>query len=122
VNQPFVVAAVQATPVFLDRAATVEKACRLIAEAGSRGARLIVFPETFIPTYPDWIWALPPGEFAAQHELYVRLLDQSVDVPGETTRELGAAARAAGAYVVMGINERNIEASGSSLYNTLLYI
>ena len=49
-------AAVQAAPVFLDRDATVAKSVSLIKEAASDGARLIVFPETFIPTYPDWVW------------------------------------------------------------------
>jgi carbon-nitrogen hydrolase len=47
------IAAVQATPVFLDRDATAEKACRLIKDVGRAGAALVVFPETFIPTYPD---------------------------------------------------------------------
>ena len=61
-NATFKVAAVQATPVFLDREATIDKACGLIATAGSEGARLIVFPEAFIPTYPEWIWGIPPGE------------------------------------------------------------
>ena len=49
-------AAVQATPVFLHRDETVEKAVRLIREAAAEGAGLVVFPETFIPTYPDWVW------------------------------------------------------------------
>ena len=49
-NATFKVPAVQATPVFLDREATIDKACGLIATAGSEGARLIVFPEAFIPT------------------------------------------------------------------------
>src|SRR5215217_160790 len=53
-------AAVQATPVFLDREATVAKACRLIAEAAAAGAGLVVFPETFVPTYPDWVWRSTP--------------------------------------------------------------
>ncbi|MGH2481214.1 MAG: nitrilase-related carbon-nitrogen hydrolase [Ktedonobacteraceae bacterium] len=56
---PFTVAVVQATPVFLDRAATIEKACELIARAGHAGARLIVFPEAFIPAYPAWVWTIP---------------------------------------------------------------
>ena len=52
-------AAVQACPVFLDREATVHKSVELIREAGANGAGLIVFPETFIPTYPDWVWRAP---------------------------------------------------------------
>ena len=55
--EPVTVAAVQAAPVFLDRDATTDKAVDLIAKAAADGARLIVFPETFIPTYPDWVGA-----------------------------------------------------------------
>jgi nitrilase len=118
----FKVAAVQASPVFLNREATVDKACGLIAEAARAGAKIIVFPETFIPTYPDWIWAIPPGEMGRLGELYSELLEQSVTVPGPTTDALCQAAKAAGAYIVVGINERNVEASQGTIYNTLLYI
>lgn len=58
----FRLAAVQTAPVFMDREATVTKACELITEAARGGARLVVFPEAFIPTYPDWVWHIPPGE------------------------------------------------------------
>jgi nitrilase len=119
---PFTVAAVQAAPVFLNREATVAKACDLIQEAGSQGARVVVFPEAYIPTYPDWVWAVPAGDGETLDRLYGRLLANSVTIPSQATDDLCAAARAASAYVVMGMNERNAEASGSSLYNTLLYI
>ncbi len=51
-QKSFKIAAVQASSVFLDKEATVEKACRLISEAAGEGAQLVVFPEAFIPGYP----------------------------------------------------------------------
>ena len=119
-GRPFLVAAVQAAPVFLDRAATLEKACGLIHRAAAAGARLVVFPEAFLPSYPFWVWHVPAGESATLRELYAELVAQSVTVPGPETARLAAAAREAGVAVAMGIDERNAEASGSSLYNTLL--
>jgi nitrilase len=118
----FKIAAVQASPVFLDREATLAKALKLIAEAGRSGARLVVFPEAFIPTYPDWVWRVPPGQHRMLADAYAELLEQSVEIPGPVTEELSRAARQAGVYVVMGVNERNARASNASLYNTLLYI
>jgi nitrilase len=118
----FLVAAVQATPVFLDRAATVDKACSLIRSAGKAGARLAVFPECFIPAYPLWTWFIPPHRTTELREMYSELLDNSVAVPGPETDLLCAAAASAGVNVVMGVNERNIEASGTTLYNSLLFI
>ncbi len=118
----FCIAAIQATPVFLDRSATIDKACDLIATAGREGAKLAVFPEGFVPTYPDWIWVLPPKENRIMTELYAELLKESVTVSGDDVKKLCGAAKQAGIHVVMGVNERNNEASGSSLYNTILYI
>jgi nitrilase len=119
---PFTVAAVQASPVFLDREATVEKACALIAQAAAAGAKIVAFPESFIPAYPDWVWAVPAGEEGLLNELYAALLANAIAIPSPATDRLCAAAKRAGVYVVMGVSERNIEASGASLYNTLLYI
>lgn len=121
-NTSFKVASVQASPVFLDRSATIDKACELIASAGREGARLIVFPEAFIPAYPDWVWAVPSGEESILNELYAELVANAVTIPSDATDTLCRAARLANAYVVMGMSERNAEASGASLYNTLLYI
>jgi nitrilase len=120
VSAPFRIAAVQTAPVFLRREATVEKACERIAAAGREGARLVVLPEAFVPTYPLWVWHVPAGETKTLRALYADLLEESVTVPGPATERLGEAARAAGAAVAIGVNERNVEASGTSLYNTLL--
>ena len=109
------VAAVQATPVFLDREATTEKACGLIKEAAANGARLVVFPEAFIPAYPDWVWRLPAWNDSA---FITRLYDQAVTIPSATVDRLAEAAREATAYVAIGINELE----GGTLYNTLLYL
>jgi nitrilase len=121
-NTSFKIAAVQATPVFLNREATVDKASELIAEAGRNGASLVVFTESFIPAYPDWVWAVPAGEEGVLNALYAELLANAVEIPSPATQRLCQAAKRAGVYVVMGITERNVEASGGSLYNTLLYI
>ncbi|MGB5293915.1 MAG: nitrilase-related carbon-nitrogen hydrolase [Thermoanaerobaculia bacterium] len=80
-SEPFVVAAVQGSPVFLDRKATLDKACSLITEAGAKGARLVVFPEGYLPGYPFWVWFIPSGNTKALRDLYVEILDNSVSVP-----------------------------------------
>ncbi|MSP14252.1 MAG: carbon-nitrogen hydrolase family protein [Chloroflexi bacterium] len=121
-QEPFKVAAVQATPVFLDREATVDKACALIEAAGHNGAKLVVFTESFIPAYPDWVWAVPAGEEQVLSRLYARLLANAVTIPSPTTQRLCQAARRARVHVMIGMTECNSEASGASLYNTLLTI
>ena len=112
----FTAAAVQAAPVFLDREATIDKACGLIDRAGREGARLIVFPETWVPAYPFWIST--PHLYSGA--LFARLYKNSVEVPSPSTDALCAAAAKARAYVAIGINERDREST--SLYNSLLYI
>jgi nitrilase len=119
----FTVAAAQISPVFMDREKTVDKVCETMAEAARNGAKLVVFPEALVPGYPDWIWVTPPGIHAdVLREMYGELLDQSVAIPSPATDKLCRAAKANGIYVVIGVNERNVEASGGSLYNTLIYI
>jgi nitrilase len=118
----FAIAAAQLSPVFLDREATIDRACAAIAEAGRSGARLVVFPEAYVPGYPLWIWTIAAGQTHALRALYAELLDQSVTIGDEATRRLCDAAREHAVFVTIGINERNAEASGTSLYNSLLFI
>lgn len=114
------IAAVQATPVFLERDATIDKACALIAQAAANGATLVVFPESFIPGYPDWVWVVPAGRGSMMSRLHGRLLANSVTAPSDATERLAEAARNAKTIVAIGVSERNDEASGATMYNTLL--
>jgi nitrilase len=118
----FKVAAVQASPVLLDLDATVEKAIGLVAEAAINGATLVVFPECFLPGYPLWCWRIAAGETKVLRKLYSELLANSVTVPSDVVTRLCDAARKHQTTIAMGINERNAEASGTTLYNSLLYI
>jgi nitrilase len=115
------VAAIQATPVVLDAEATVEKACRLLAEAAERGVRLAVFPEVFVSLYPSNSWASDAASFSGWDELWERLWASSVDVPGPLTGTLADACAKLGVHCAIGVNERESERPGS-LYNTLLVI
>jgi nitrilase len=116
------VAAVQHSSVFLDREASIDKACALITEAAAQGSRLAVFPEAFIPGYPDWVWLVKNSDGKQLNRYYGRLVENSITIPDDSTAKLCEAARTSGLHVAIGINERNAEGSGSSLFNTILFI
>ncbi len=119
-------AAVQAGPIFrdvpqyFDLEATLEKAVGLIEEAGREGARLIVFPECWLPCFPYWSLDLTTDR-SVFADMWAKFLWSSIEVPGLETRILGQAAQKANAYVVMGINERD-RRFRNSMYNSLLYL
>jgi nitrilase len=121
--EPVRVAVVQAAPVVMDWRATVEKAARLTAEAAARGARLALFPEAFVPAYP---WGLRfgtvvGGRTLAGRRTFSRYWANAIDVPGPATEILGQAAKEAGAYLAIGVIERDTAYSGGTLFCTLLY-
>jgi aliphatic nitrilase len=106
-------AAVQLSPVLHSRAATTDKVLAAIAEAAAAGATLAVFPETVVPYYPYFSFVTPAAQMGAEH---LRLYAESVVVPGPETAAVGAAARAHGIVVVLGVNERD----RGTLYNAQL--
>ena len=114
------VAVVQATPILFDKAACVEKAVSLTAEAAANGAELIVFPELFVPGYPyGMTFGFTVGHREPSGRLdWKRYYDNSMLVPGPETEALGAAAKAAGAYLSIGVSER--EENTATLYNSNL--
>ncbi len=107
------VAAVQMAPDLDSLAGTLAKVISAVAEAAEKGARLVVFPETFLPWYPYFSFVLPPVATGAEH---IRLYENAVTVPGPVTEAVAAAARAGGIVVVLGVNERD----HGSLYNAQL--
>jgi nitrilase len=117
------VAAIQATPVILDAEATIDKAVGLLGEAAAGGAKLAVLPETFVPLYPSNAWAKRAVAFGGEDndELWRRLWENSVDVPGPLVDRLIDACREQDLHLAIGVNERESERPGS-LYNTLLVL
>ena len=106
-------AAVQLSPVLYSCQGTTAKVCDAIAEAAKKGAELVVFPETVLPYYPYFSFIKAPAVMGADH---LKLIAESVTVPGPVTEQIGAAARKAGAVVAIGINERD----HGTLYNAQL--
>jgi nitrilase len=121
-REPVKVACVQAEPVVLDRAATIEKLGELTAEAKGGGAQLVVFPETFVPAYPSSRWARAFAGWADPRAkaAFAMLAREAVDVPGPDADRLGEIAHDNEVWLVTGVNERDPERPGT-LYNSLLY-
>ena len=114
-------AAVQAAPVHLDREATVEKACSLILEAGRQGAKVVGFPEGFIPAHPSW-YTVRPATGRVSLGLSRRLFQNAVVIPSESTDPgLGQACQQAGLTAVVGMCEKRPDTTGT-MFNTQLFI
>ncbi len=105
-----------AAPVFLNKDETIEKIARMCEQAAGEGARLMVFPETFIPCYPWWIWMGINNVKKA--ELFSRLFKNSIEVPGKEITRLCAIAKKHQMFLVIGLNERG----GGTLYNSQILI
>src|SRR5438067_12254194 len=88
------VAVVQHPPVLLDRDATIARVLELLGEATAEGARLVTFPEAFVPGYPEWVWRLAPGnDYELTGQLDRRLLENSIDLDAGDLKPVQAAAR-----------------------------
>jgi nitrilase len=117
------VAIVQQAPVFLDRAATLDKAVSAVAAAAGAGARLVVFPEAFVPGYPAWLWRLRPGDdMAVTEQLHARLRANAIDLNADDLAPLYQAAREHQVTLVCGVDERDTDFSRGTLYNTVVTI
>jgi len=117
------VAVIQKPPVLLDRGKTIARVLQSIDEAAGAGASLLVFPEAYVPGYPTWIWRLRPGgDGAVTSEIHARLRANAVDVAGGDLQPVQDAAAKRRVTVVLGINELDSGFSGTTLFNTVVFI
>lgn len=116
----FTAAVIQAAPVAFDIEATLAKVERLTGEAAAGGAALVVFPEAFVSCYPRGLtFGAAVGSRTPEGRAWFRRYwESSVDVPGPVADRLGAIAREAGVYLVIGVIERD----GGTLYCTALFL
>jgi nitrilase len=115
------VACVQAEPVAFEREATIDKLEKLVAEVAGAGARLALFPETFIPVYPSNRWVRYLAGWSGDdsgdaRDVYARLAQQSVTIPGPDSDRLAEIARTHGVWLAVGANELE----RGTIYNSLL--
>lgn len=114
----FTMAAIQAAPVHFDKAASLEKACQLIGQAGTKGVAIAAFGETWLPGYPLFAFGEHSPLFFQAHAEYIA---NAIEIPGPETDALAKAAKRAGIDVVIGVVERE-PASQGSVYCSLLFI
>lgn len=122
-KKTFKVAIIQQPPVFLNLALSMDRACKYIEEAASQGAKIIVFPETWLPGYPIWLDVSPNialWDYTPAKLLYKILVENSLLISkfNPHFRRLLATAKENDVYIVLGINE----VLGGTLYNTILYL
>lgn len=115
-NQVTKVAAVNAAPVIFDLEKTIEKTLSIIDESARNGAKIIVFPETYLPNFPWWIWM--PIDSRKRLELFKKLYYEAVDVTSDPFQKICRKAKEKEVYIVIGINERE----RGTLYNSQVFI
>ncbi len=120
-REPVTVACVQAEPVVLDRERTIERVAELTAEATSRGARLVVFPEAFVPVYPSSVWAraLAGADDPRAKAAFAWLARESVDVAGPAAARIARTAQENRVWLAVGVTEVDGARAGT-LYNSVL--
>ena len=124
--QHVTVAIAQSAPTYLDKRASLAKALDLIQQAAKQDARLVAFGETWLPGYPAWLDVCPGAALwqdSSTKDVFARLRNNSINVPGEEVNLLSEAARDLKIAIVIGVNERVDSGPGNgTLYNSLLTI
>ncbi|XP_059462972.1 bifunctional nitrilase/nitrile hydratase NIT4B-like isoform X2 [Corylus avellana] len=110
---------VQASTVFYDTPATLDKAERLIAGAAAYGSQLVVFPEAFVGGYPHGVMfeGFVETHLTSENKEFQKYLASAIDVPGPEVDRLAEISGRYKVHLVMGVVER----VGSSLFSAILF-
>ncbi len=117
----FSAAVVQASPVIFDKVATIEKISSLAKQASKTGARLVLFPEVFIPGYPRGLsFGTVVGSRTNEgRELFLKYWENSIEIPGPETQLLAKLAKETKTFLVIGVTEK--DKISDTLYCSLIY-
>jgi nitrilase len=115
-REPVTVACAQIEPVLFERDATIDRIAEIAAQAGGKDARLVLFPEAFIPAYPSSRWARYLAGWQDSKGAYAKLARASLELPGPDSDRLGAIAQEHGLWLAVGANELD----RGTIYNVLL--
>ncbi|CAN0847254.1 Bifunctional nitrilase/nitrile hydratase NIT4 [Linum grandiflorum] len=106
---------VQATSLFFNTPATLDKAEKLTAIAAAYGSHLVVFPEAFVGGYP---WCMSSNSAPTDLEMMVKYCSSAITLPGPEFERLQKIASKNRVYLVMGVVER----CQNFLFSTIVFL
>jgi len=116
------VGVVQDSPVFFDKARTLEKIETLVSKYSKEGCKLLVFPESFLPGYPrGFSFGAKVGSRTDEgRKLYQEYYDSSIDLESDDLKFLEQVSASTNTYLVIGVTEKT--AANASLYCSMVYV
>jgi nitrilase len=119
-NQNACVAVVQAPLIIMDCEANSAQAVTLIIEGAEKGANVVIFPEIFIPGGLNFGINLSSRKMNGRKD-WLGFGENSVPVPGDIIKKIGETAKKAGIYLVVGVNDSEVEYRGGTPQSSLLF-
>lgn len=114
----------QISPVWLNKAATLEKILQEINKAAKESCSLVVFGEALLPGYPFWVAYTDGAQFnnALQKEMYAVYQQNAIDLDKSELIAIQKLCKKLQISIYLGIIEKSKARSGYSLYCSLVFI
>jgi len=115
------VAVVQDSSIIMDKEGCLEKVSNITKEVAQKGAKIILFPEAFIPAYPRGLsfGTVVGSRTDGGKQDFARYFENSIVIPGPDIDRLSKIAKENKLYLIIGVIER--DEIGSTLYCSILY-